>query len=114
MYFTTVLKSLFENAQKAQSDPSADAMVIIGEGKNFSAGFDITEFKKALGGGGTMEPSSVEITTRITQLIEMGPKPSVAAISGKIICTVYNSSRKFCQSLNLIYNLIIQPRRNRG
>lgn len=58
---------------KATADPEIKAVVITGEGRAFSAGADITEFKSGL-----KEPGFGQVM----DTIEASPKPVVAAING--------------------------------
>ncbi|KDD75648.1 3-hydroxyacyl-CoA dehydrogenase, partial [Helicosporidium sp. ATCC 50920] len=71
-----VLRSLFENMQKAHSDSSVRAIVIIGDKGRFCAGFDISQFQKSSAGG-----IGNEINDNFVRFVEAGPKPTVAAVS---------------------------------
>jgi len=73
-----VLQALFTNLQKAHADPRVKAVVVTGTGKNFSAGFDINQFQNVSGGGGIDN----RINESICDVLEAGPKPTVAAIQG--------------------------------
>lgn len=72
------MKGLFDNLRLAHSDPRVKAVVVTGQGKNFSAGFDINQFQKAPKGGGIDN----NINESICEILEGGPKPTVAAIQG--------------------------------
>jgi enoyl-CoA hydratase/carnithine racemase len=47
-FASTVLRALFEGCRRAHQDPSVKAIVVIGSGRSFSAGFDIAQFKCVL------------------------------------------------------------------
>eukprot|EP00854_Cymbomonas_tetramitiformis_P005613 gene5613-6798_t len=69
-----VRKGLLECSGKAFADQSIKALVIVGEGKTFPAGADVSEFSK----GTTAEFPLTEVIAHI----EAGPKPVIAAIHG--------------------------------
>jgi enoyl-CoA hydratase/3-hydroxyacyl-CoA dehydrogenase len=73
-----VIKQLFDNLQKAQASPNVKAIVITGANGIFSGGFDITQFKS----GGADANLSENVNTGFLNLVETGPKPTVAAVSG--------------------------------
>jgi enoyl-CoA hydratase/3-hydroxyacyl-CoA dehydrogenase len=73
-----VLRSLFQQLDQAHADSTVQAIVVTGSGKNFSAGFDINQFKSSSGGGGIDN----SINDAIRNLLESGCKPTVAAIQG--------------------------------
>jgi enoyl-CoA hydratase/3-hydroxyacyl-CoA dehydrogenase len=73
-----VLSSLFDSLNKAHNNPSVQAIVVIGQGSNFCAGFDINQFVNSSGGGGIDD----SINTSICRFLESGPKPTVAAVQG--------------------------------
>eukprot|EP00195_Chlamydomonas_chlamydogama_P011374 CAMPEP_0202900968 /NCGR_PEP_ID=MMETSP1392-20130828/12462_1 /ASSEMBLY_ACC=CAM_ASM_000868 /TAXON_ID=225041 /ORGANISM="Chlamydomonas chlamydogama, Strain SAG 11-48b" /LENGTH=718 /DNA_ID=CAMNT_0049587441 /DNA_START=176 /DNA_END=2332 /DNA_ORIENTATION=+ len=73
-----LLRSLFENLQRAHQDPRVKAIVVIGGNNNFSPGFDIQQFQNKSGGGGIDN----QINDAICEVLEGGPKPTVAAING--------------------------------
>ena len=78
----SVLRALFDCLRRAHADPAVAAIVITGEGdRAFSAGFDIAQFASSSssggGGGGGIDHS---INAAFCDLIESGPKPTVAAI----------------------------------
>ncbi|CAG9466886.1 unnamed protein product [Pedinophyceae sp. YPF-701] len=79
-----VLADLASHLQRAQSDSSVSAIVITGEGQNFSAGFDVAVFaSKARSGPGDGEVVDARgINAAFCRLVESGPKPVVAAIDG--------------------------------
>jgi len=68
-----VRTALVDGLAKALADAAVKAIVITGEGRAFSAGADITEFK-----GGMKAPGLGEVIDKI----ESSPKPVVAAING--------------------------------
>src|ERR1043166_4792310 len=68
-----VRQGILDGIRKAIADASARAIVVICEGKTFSAGADITEFGKP-----PLPPSLVEVE----DAIEGSPKPVIAAIHG--------------------------------
>ncbi|KAL6769994.1 ECH3 [Auxenochlorella protothecoides x Auxenochlorella symbiontica] len=72
-----VLGSLFDNVRRAHADPSAKAIVITGANGRFCAGFDINQFQDKSRSGGGIDMS---INTAFVELVETGPKPTVAAI----------------------------------
>jgi hypothetical protein len=69
VHVSAVLHTLFEHLRSAHSDPSVKAVVIRGDGANFSAGYDINQFL-SLGG--------LDCNTDLTALVEHGAKPTVA------------------------------------
>mmetsp|Transcript_20088 Transcript_20088/g.50614 ORF Transcript_20088/g.50614 Transcript_20088/m.50614 type:complete len:723 (+) Transcript_20088:227-2395(+) len=71
-----VLKDLAACAKSAQESPAVKGIVITGAGESFCAGFDINQF--ASGGGGLDN----DVNQMLCDLIEAGPKPTVAAIRG--------------------------------
>ncbi|KAL4446209.1 hypothetical protein ABPG77_003016 [Micractinium sp. CCAP 211/92] len=73
-----VLSSLFNHARQAQADPHVRAIVVTGADGRFCAGFDINQFQQSSGGGGIDN----RINDAFCDLIESGPKPTVAAVSG--------------------------------
>lgn len=73
-----MLRALFESAQRAHQDPRVKAIVVVGSGGAFSAGFDINMFREAGGGGGV----DGRINDAICAALESGPKPTVAAVRG--------------------------------
>jgi enoyl-CoA hydratase/3-hydroxyacyl-CoA dehydrogenase len=73
-----VIKQLFDNLQKAHSSPQVRAIVITGANGTFSGGFDISQFKS----GGADANLSENVNTGFLNLVETGPKPTVAAVSG--------------------------------
>jgi len=70
-----VLTSIFEALRKAHADASVKAVVITGSAKAFSAGFDINEFAS----GNALDD---RVNDAFCELVESGPKPAVAAVSG--------------------------------
>lgn len=70
-----VLTSLFQVLERAHADSQVKAIVIAGNEKAFSAGFDIKEFAR----GGPLDD---RVNEAFCKLVESGPKPSVAAVSG--------------------------------
>jgi enoyl-CoA hydratase/3-hydroxyacyl-CoA dehydrogenase len=72
-----VLQQLFDNLKKAQASPQVKAIVITGANGTFSGGFDITQFKS----GGADSNLSENVNVGFLDLVETGPKPTVAAIS---------------------------------
>lgn len=75
--FLVVLRALFDALRRAHADPSCVAIVITGDGdRAFSAGFDIAQFASSSGGGGIDH----SINAAFCELLEDGPKPTVAAI----------------------------------
>lgn len=47
-----MLRSLFAALQRAHADPSVKAVVLTGQGGNFCAGFDISQFQNPDAGAG--------------------------------------------------------------
>uniref|UniRef100_A0A7S0UTE4 3-hydroxyacyl-CoA dehydrogenase n=1 Tax=Polytomella parva TaxID=51329 RepID=A0A7S0UTE4_9CHLO len=74
-----LLQSLFSVSRQAQEDPTAKAIVVIGSGKYFCAGFDISQFQNASSGDAV---DTDEIHANFGSFLEAGPKPSVAAVRG--------------------------------
>lgn len=70
-----VLTALFQNLREAQASPRIRAIVLTGAGNNFSAGFDINLFAT----GGVLDD---RVSGAFSELLEAGPKPSVAAVQG--------------------------------
>ncbi|MCC6482435.1 MAG: enoyl-CoA hydratase/isomerase family protein, partial [Sphingomonadaceae bacterium] len=70
---TQVRKGLFDAMAAAQTDPAIKGIVIIGSGKMFSGGADITEFEKGMADPGLPQ---------VVDAIEASSKPVVAAING--------------------------------
>ena len=68
-----VRQGLLDGLARAAADASLRAMVVTGEGRAFSAGADIAEFRSGL-----KEPGLGEVIDRL----EASPKPVVAAING--------------------------------
>src|SRR5580692_8007400 len=73
-----VPEGLASSIETAQSDPSIDAIVIIGGGRTFVAGADINEFAKSIAAGKGGGPDLTPLFTAI----EDSPKPVVVAIHG--------------------------------
>ena len=73
-----VLQQLFDHLQNAQRNPKVAAIVITGAGSKFSGGFDIEQFQSPSGASSISE----KVTEAFLSLIEMGPKPTIAAIAG--------------------------------
>lgn len=73
-----VLRSLFQNLQKAHSDSRVVAIVVTGANNTFCPGFDINQFQSKSGGGGIDN----NINESICKYLESGPKPTVAAVDG--------------------------------
>ncbi|KAI3432440.1 hypothetical protein D9Q98_003993 [Chlorella vulgaris] len=72
----SVLQGLFNHLREAQARPDVKAVVITGANGRFCAGFDINQFVQASGGGGIDD----RINESFCDLIESGPKPTVAAV----------------------------------
>jgi enoyl-CoA hydratase/3-hydroxyacyl-CoA dehydrogenase len=77
LLFIAVLQSLFSCLKKAQSDPKVVAIVITGANGKFTGGFDISQFQKQEGGAAISEM----VSRSFLELVETGPKPTVAALS---------------------------------
>ena len=73
-----VLRSLFTHVREAHASSQVKAIVINGSKQRFSAGFDINQFAKASGGSGLDDT----VNDALCELVESGPKPTVAAIEG--------------------------------
>jgi len=73
-----VLSSLFNHAREAHNRSDVKAIVVTGQGGRFSAGFDIQQFLTQSGGGGI----DSKINAAFCELLESGPKPTVAAVEG--------------------------------
>ena len=73
-----VLSSLFNHAREAHNRSDVKAIVVTGKGGRFSAGFDIQQFLTQSGGGGI----DSKINAAFCELLESGPKPTVAAVEG--------------------------------
>ena len=70
-----VLRSLFTHVREAHASSQVKAIVITGAKNRFSAGFDINQFASGAGLDNTVNDS-------LCELVESGPKPTVAAIEG--------------------------------
>ncbi|KAI8110882.1 hypothetical protein M9434_004456 [Picochlorum sp. BPE23] len=73
-----VLQSLFENLMKCHARDDVKAIVVTGDQGKFCAGFDINQFIEGGEGGGI----DGRINDAFVNLLENGPKPSVAAVQG--------------------------------
>ena len=72
-----VLQTLFDALKRAHSDAAVKAIVITGAGGKFSGGFDISQFQKQEGGAAISDL----VNKSFLDLVETGPKPTVAALS---------------------------------
>jgi len=77
-WWAAVLSSLFNHAREAHNRSDVKAIVVTGQGGRFSAGFDIQQFLTQSGGGGI----DSKINAAFCELLESGPKPTVAAVEG--------------------------------
>ena len=68
-----VRKGLLDRLDKGNEDPDAAALVLIGGGRTFPAGADITEFGK---------PPASPILPEVIAAYEQSPKPVIAALHG--------------------------------
>lgn len=68
-----VREGLMEGIAAANADPKVKAIVVTGEGRAFSAGADIAEFRAGLKAPGLPE---------VIDFLEASPKPVVAAVNG--------------------------------
>eukprot|EP00890_Picochlorum_soloecismus_P004308 jgi/Picsp_1/4879/NSC_02244-R1_glyoxysomal fatty acid beta-oxidation multifunctional protein mfp-a len=73
-----VLESLFEHLMQSHARKDVKAIIVTGYGGKFCAGFDINQFQSGNGGGGIDD----RINNAFVELLENGPKPTVAAIQG--------------------------------
>ncbi|MFV3076563.1 3-hydroxyacyl-CoA dehydrogenase NAD-binding domain-containing protein [Niveispirillum fermenti] len=69
-----VRQGVIDCVGQGYADPAVTALVIVGAGRTFIAGADITEFIK----GGMADPDLNDVNA----LIENGPKPVIAALHG--------------------------------
>ncbi len=74
-----VLVALKGCLEAAQADANVKAIVLVGEGGKFSAGFDITYLAKQQ--AGKAEDFGVDVNDFLIRLVEAGPKPTVAGAS---------------------------------
>jgi enoyl-CoA hydratase/3-hydroxyacyl-CoA dehydrogenase len=75
-----VLRSFFDQLRRAHADPAVRAIVVTGANNNFCAGFDINQFQNpSAGDGGGIDN---KINDAICEVLEGGPKPTVAAVQG--------------------------------
>lgn len=72
-----VLRELFDHLKRCQTSPEVKAIVITGANGVFSGGFDISKFQD----GGADEDLSSNVNKAFLDLVETGPKPTVAALS---------------------------------
>lgn len=72
-----MLQTLFDALKRAHSDAAVKAIVITGAGGKFSGGFDISQFQKQEGGAAISDL----VNKSFLELVETGPKPTVAALS---------------------------------
>lgn len=79
-----VLGGIFYQLQKAHGNPSVKAIVLTGANGKFSAGFDVNLFRESPGGGIVSGDDSQGgwVNEAFCNLLESGPKPTVAAING--------------------------------
>lgn len=75
-----MLTALFEKLREAQASSRVRAIVLTGAGGRFSAGFDINMFAS----GGALDD---RVSGAFSQLLEGGPKPSVAAV--QVLCAIH-------------------------
>ena len=84
-----MLTALFQNLREAQASPRVRAIVLTGAGNNFSAGFDINLFAT----GGVLDD---RVSGAFSELLEAGPKPSVAAVQvGTTFYTIISKGYKY-------------------
>lgn len=77
LYKSAVLRELFDNLKRCQTSPEVKAIVITGANGVFSGGFDISKFQD----GGADADLSANVNKSFLDLVETGPKPTVAALS---------------------------------
>ncbi|MGC1301051.1 MAG: enoyl-CoA hydratase/isomerase family protein, partial [Caulobacteraceae bacterium] len=70
---TAVRRSIVEAVQAALADPAVKAIVLMGAGRGFSGGADITEFGKP-----PVSPTLFDVL----DVVEASPKPVIAAVHG--------------------------------
>ncbi|GAB4821462.1 hypothetical protein N2152v2_008508 [Parachlorella kessleri] len=76
-----MLEALLRALESAQGDPSVKGIVLAGFNGRFSVGFDINEFAKPGGVAAAFTSARLEeLHKSIFDLLEGGPKPTVAAI----------------------------------
>ena len=75
-----VLESLFTHAMQAHARKDVKALVVTGGQGTFCAGFDINQFVASNANGAGIDDG--RINNALVELLEDGPKPSVAAIQG--------------------------------
>jgi 3-hydroxyacyl-CoA dehydrogenase len=73
-----IVGALGARVEEAMADPGIRAVVIVGEGRNFVAGYDINEFVRIASGQKKPDVSLGAVLDKI----ENSPKPVVAAIRG--------------------------------
>lgn len=69
-----VRQGVIDGVGRGYADPAVTALIIVGAGRTFIAGADITEFIR----GGMADPDLNDVNA----LIENGPKPVIAALHG--------------------------------
>ncbi|KAJ8493251.1 hypothetical protein OPV22_014972 [Ensete ventricosum] len=83
-----VMWSLKDNYEEALRRDDVKAIVLTGQGPNFSGGFDIAAFEDIQGGNNGQKPEpkvgyfAIDV---VTDIFEAARKPSVAAITGLVI-----------------------------
>ncbi|GMH40136.1 hypothetical protein BSKO_08040 [Bryopsis sp. KO-2023] len=79
-----VLGGLFYHLERAQSNPSIKAIILRGANGLFCAGFDVSLFRESKGGGIVSGDANAGgwVNEHFCDLLESGPKPTVAAIDG--------------------------------
>lgn len=76
---------LLSQLESAWNDPDATSIVLIGRGRNFSAGADIREFDGKNAGDVTEKGGRVPSLVELCSSIESSPKPVVAALRGAVL-----------------------------
>lgn len=84
----TMVEELVEVVERLAADPALRSLVLIGDGRMFSAGADVSEFRDSFGAG-EIDPAATEaesrVGTRLTAALAAPELVTIAAIHGAAI-----------------------------
>lgn len=97
--------------EKAGKDSDVGAVVLTGDGKNFSAGGDIQDMQKWIDEGDFIDEPIVTLTGEMAMAIRRCPKPTIAMINGAAAgagagCALACDFRIFAKTAKLILAFI--------